>query len=90
MKYSIEEIKNILKEKVLIERLELDDVEPSDISDGENLFDEDGLALDSVEALDIMTGISEEFGIDTSMLGQEDINHFQSVNDMAKYILENE
>lgn len=90
MKYSIEEIKDILKEKVLIERLELDDVEPDDISDDENLFDEEGLALDSVEALDIMTGISEEFGIDTSMLGQEDINHFQSVNDMAKYILENE
>ncbi|MRG90114.1 acyl carrier protein (plasmid) [Limosilactobacillus reuteri] len=90
MKHSIEEIKDILKEKVLIERLELDDVEPDDISDNENLFDEEGLALDSVEALDIMTGISEEFGIDTSMLGQEDINHFQSVNDMAKYISENE
>ncbi|UFK69235.1 acyl carrier protein [Limosilactobacillus reuteri] len=90
MKHSIEEIKDILKEKVLIERLELDDVEPNDISDNENLFDEEGLALDSVEALDIMTGISEEFGIDTSMLGQEDINHFQSVNDMAKYISENE
>lgn len=90
MKYNMEEIKDILKKKVLIERLELDDVEPSDISDTENLFDEEGLALDSVEALDIMTGISEEFGIDTSMLGQEDINNFQSINDMAKYILEKE
>lgn len=87
MKYSIEEVKNILKEKVLIERLELDDVTPNEISDNENLFDEEGLALDSVEALDIMTGISEEFGVDTSMLGQEDINNFKSVNDMADYIM---
>ncbi|MBB1110745.1 MULTISPECIES: acyl carrier protein [Limosilactobacillus] len=90
MKYSVEEIKDILKKKVLIERLELDDVKPEDITDTENLFDEEGLALDSVEALDIMTGISEEFNIDTSTLGQEDINHFQSIDDMAKYILEKE
>ncbi len=80
------EIKKIIKEKILIERLELDDVSAEDISDDANLFDEDGLALDSVEALDIMTGINDEFGIDTSTLSQDDINNFKTVNSMADYI----
>ena len=80
------EIKKIIKEKILIERLELDDVSTEDISDDANLFDEDGLALDSVEALDIMTGINDEFGIDTSTLSQDDINNFKTVNSMADYI----
>lgn len=90
MQYTLEEIKNILKEEVLINRLELDDVEASDISDDENLFDEDGLALDSVEALDIITGISEIFQVDTNSLTQEEINNnFKSVNDIASFIANN-
>ncbi|VUX01022.1 hypothetical protein [Streptococcus vestibularis] len=91
MQYTLEEIKNILKEEVLINRLELDDVEASDISDDENLFDEDGLALDSVEALDIITGISEIFQVDTNSLTQEEINNnFKSVNDIASFIANNQ
>lgn len=80
-----------MKEEVLINRLELDDVEASDISDDENLFDEDGLALDSVEALDIITGISEIFQVDTNSLTQEEINNnFKSVNDIASFIANNQ
>ena len=91
MQYTLEEIKNILKEEVLINRLELDDVEASDISDDENLYDEVGLALDSVEALDIITGISEIFQVDTNSLTQEEINNnFKSVNDIASFIANNQ
>lgn len=91
MQYTLEEIKNILKEEVLINKLELDDVEASDISDDENLFDEDGLALDSVEALDIITGISEIFQVDTNSLTEEEINNnFKSVNDIASFIANNQ
>ena len=82
MQYTLEEIKNILKEEVLINRLELDDVEASDISDDENLFDED---------LDIITGISEIFQVDTNSLTQEEINNnFKSVNDIASFIANNQ
>ncbi|MFT8929428.1 MAG: phosphopantetheine-binding protein [Sporolactobacillus sp.] len=85
--YSFHEIKDILKKKILIERLELDDVEPADISDDENLFDEKGLALDSVEALDIVTGVSDVFKIDTSNISQEDLSTgFQTVDQIASYI----
>lgn len=66
-------------------------MEASDISDDENLFDEDGLALDSVEALDIITGISEIFQVDTNSLTQEEINNnFKSVNDIASFIANNQ
>ena len=91
MEYSRDEIKEILKKKVIIERLELEEVTPSDIADDENLFDKNGLALDSVEALDIVTGISEVFEIDTSKISQEDLNKgFHTINQITDYIVEEE
>lgn len=81
------EIKEVFKEKVLIDRLELEKSEVNDISDEDNLFDESGLALDSVEALDIVTGISDIFELDTSKISQEDLSTgFQTINQIAEYI----
>lgn len=81
------EIKEVFKEKVLIDRLELEKSEVNDISDEDNLFDESGLALDSVEALDIVTGISDIFVLDTSKISQEDLSTgFQTINQIAEYI----
>ncbi|KZK08430.1 acyl-carrier protein [Lactococcus cremoris] len=89
-KLNVDEIKELLKKKVLIERLELEKDEVYDISDDESLFDENGLALDSVEALDIVTGISDIFGLDTSKISQDDLSSgFQTINQIATYI-ENE
>ena len=80
------DIKKIIKEKVLIERLELEDITPDEISDSEPLFI-DGLGLDSVEALDVVAGVEEEFGVKVpKMMNEETQRYFHSVDSLAEYI----
>ncbi|MDI6498626.1 phosphopantetheine-binding protein [Leuconostoc suionicum] len=88
---NIQEIKHLIKAEVLINRLELEDVSVEDIGDDDNLYSENGLALDSVEALDIVDGIAEVFNVnvETVMISGED-NNFQTVNEIANYILKME
>lgn len=88
---NIQEIKHLIKTEVLINRLELEDVSVEDIGDDDNLYSESGLALDSVEALDIVDGIAEVFNVnvETVMISGED-NNFQTVNEIANYILKME
>lgn len=80
------EIKEIIKEKVLIERLELEDITAEEIIDNEPLFI-DGLGLDSVEALDVAAGIEEEFKVTIPKLSQEDMKkNFYSVDTLVDYV----
>ncbi|HHF7011944.1 acyl carrier protein [Streptococcus mutans] len=81
-----EEIIKTIKEKVLIERLELEDIEPEEIDDAAPLFGE-GLGLDSVEALDVVVGVEEEFGVQVpKQMGEEMQEKFYSVNSLADFI----
>ncbi|EMB76361.1 hypothetical protein SMU50_09656, partial [Streptococcus mutans 5SM3] len=81
-----EEIIKTIKEKVLIERLELEDIEPEEIDDAAPLFGE-GLGLDSVEALDVVVGVEEEFGVQIpKQMGEEMQEKFYSVNSLADFI----
>ncbi len=57
---------NELKEQLkaqLIEQLNLEDIEISDIADNDLLFGDDGLALDSIDALEIIVLLEKEYGI---------------------------
>ena len=42
-----------------------------------------GLGLDSIDALELVLAVEEEFGI---TIGDEDIEAFRSVNSVADYI----
>ncbi|HDR7355527.1 TPA: acyl carrier protein [Bacillus wiedmannii] len=80
------EIKKVIKEKILVERLELDDVTPDEIDDNMALFG-DGLGLDSIEALDVVAGVEEEFGVKMQGMSHEDIQeHFHSVEKLSLFI----
>ena len=77
------EIKEIIKEKVLIERLELEDITAEEIVDNEPLFI-DGLGLDSVE---VAAGIEEEFKVAIPKLSQEGMQkNFYSVDTLVDYV----
>jgi len=82
----MEELKLELKEKI-IENLNLEDVELSEIADDEPLFG-DGLGLDSIDALELIVMLDKDYGIKLSdpKLGKA---IFESVEVMAKYIVEN-
>jgi acyl carrier protein len=83
---SINEIKNVIKQDILIGRLELEGVTVNDIIDDAPLFG-DGLGLDSVEALDIVAGIKTTFGIDLTGMAPEDLrSHFFSVQTLAAFV----
>ncbi len=86
--FSKKNIIELLKVKVLIGNLQLQDIKPEDIADDAPLFGE-GLGLESIDAFYIAGGIQESFGvvIDRTKLHQLK-NHFQSVNTLAAYVSE--
>jgi acyl carrier protein len=53
---------DILKEKI-IEGLNLEDIDASEIGDSDPLFGDDGLGLDSVDAIELTLVIEKEFGV---------------------------
>lgn len=73
-----------LKEKI-IEGLHLEDVEIADIEDDMALFGDDGLGLDSVDAIELTLILEKEFGVKiTNMAEAESI--FASCLSLTSYI----
>ena len=79
-------IENLKKQ--LIEALNLEDITPDDIDVSAPLFGE-GLALDSIDALEIMLILEREYGVKIENSAEaEEI--FYSVQTLANYIQENQ
>ena len=75
-----------LKEQIkelIIKRLKLE-ISPQDIDEASPLFG-DGLGLDSIDALELVVGLEQEFGIS---IPDEDVGKeaFASVNALCTYI----
>jgi len=70
---------------ILIERLNLS-LTPEQIDDDSPLFGM-GLGLDSIDSLELVVGVEEEFGI---QVGDEDLEVFLSVNSLVDFILQGE
>jgi acyl carrier protein len=71
--------------KHLIEQLNLEDLTPEDIRDDQPLFGDAGIGLDSIDALEIIVILDNQFGVvlESPELGRE---VFKSVNTLAAYI----
>jgi len=77
----------ILKEKI-IEGLNLEDIEASEIADTDPLFGDDGLGLDSVDAIELTLVVEKEFGVKvTNIADAETI--FATAESLCNYINEN-
>ena len=72
--------------EMIIERLKLEDMAPDDIEDGAPLFG-DGLGLDSIDALELVLGIEQVFGvkIEDEAAG---LKSFKSVQALTDFIAE--
>lgn len=72
----------------LIEQLNLEDLEPSDIEAGDPLFGDEGIGLDSIDALEIIVLLEKEYGVklEDPKKGKE---VFYSLETLADYITKN-
>ena len=82
----MKELTEKLKEE-LIEQLNLEDIEPSDIDNNAPLFG-NGLALDSIDALEIIVLLEKEYDIKITDRNQgKEIMY--SIDSLAKFIESN-
>lgn len=74
--------------KEIIEVLNLEEVKPEDIDNDAPLFGNEGLGLDSIDALELIVLIEKNYGIKLKdpAKGKE---IFQSINVMADFIAKN-
>jgi len=78
------ELKSRIK-AILVDRLKLDRA-PESIGDDEALFGPEGLGLDSIDALELVLGVEQEFGvkIENEEVGMEALS---SVSGLADFIV---
>ena len=80
-------LKEELKKKV-IEALNLDDVKPEELADDAPLFGDEGLGLDSIDALELIVLLEKNYGIRIKdpMAGKD---VFKSIDTMADFVAKN-
>jgi len=72
--------------RLIIDALALEDIRPEDIADDAPLFGE-GLGLDSIDALELVLGIEQEFGVKVAD-EEVGVKAFSSVDSLADFIKE--
>lgn len=80
----MEMLKEDLK-KQIIEQLNLEDIQVSDIADDALLFNADGIGLDSIDALELIVLMEKFYGIQVTN-PEEGKEAFLTINTMAAYI----
>ena len=75
--------------KVIVEDLALEDITVDDIDDDSIIFGEEGLGLDSLDAVELVVVIQKHFGVQIKDMakGRE---VFQSMRTLADFIEENQ
>ncbi|MDP8033764.1 phosphopantetheine-binding protein [Pasteurella atlantica] len=79
------ELEQQLKQ-LIIDSLALEDMDISDIETDIPLFGDDGLGLDSVDALELGLAIQKTFNLQLESDQQDLRNHFESVATLANFI----
>ncbi len=73
--------------RLIVEALNLEDMAAEDIDPAEPLFN-DGLGLDSIDALEIGVELQKRFGIKIDPDDDRISDHFYSVRTLARFIAE--
>ncbi|PKO48406.1 MAG: acyl carrier protein [Betaproteobacteria bacterium HGW-Betaproteobacteria-4] len=72
----------------IIETMNLEDITPANIGDDTPLFAEDGLGLDSIDALELVLGLKKKYGIVIEANDEASRLHLHSVATLVKLIQE--
>ena len=80
------ELEKQLKQ-LIIDSLALEDISVEDIENDTALFGDDGLGLDSVDALELGLAVQKTFGLQLDSEQNPNYrDHFESVTTLAKFI----
>ena len=74
--------------EMIIEVLNLEDITPDDIDTNEPLFN-DGLGLDSIDALEIGVAMKKRYNISLKVADDSIKKHFESVASLATFVQQN-
>ncbi len=74
--------------RLIVETLELEDVTAEEIDPNEPLFN-DGLGLDSIDALEIAFAIAKRYGFKLRSDDARNKEIFASLDDLARHVAEN-
>lgn len=77
----IEELK-----RFIIETMNLEDLTPADIADDALLFSDEGLGLDSIDALELVLALKKTYGIVLEANDEASRQHLRSVASLAALI----
>ena len=72
--------------QLIIDSLALEDVSVEDIDTNAPLFGDEGLGLDSVDALELGLAVQKTFGLQLDSEQQNLRDHFESVATLASFI----
>ncbi|ACA31794.1 phosphopantetheine-binding protein [Histophilus somni] len=72
--------------QLIIDSLALEDIGVEDIDTDAPLFGDEGLGLDSVDALELGLAVQKTFGLQLDSEQQNLRNHFESVATLASFI----
>lgn len=70
----------------IIETMNLEDITPADIDDDTLLFADDGLGLDSIDALELVLGLKKKYGVVLEAGDEKAREHLRSVATLASLI----
>jgi acyl carrier protein len=80
----MQQLEQEIKE-LIISALSLEDMRPEDIDAAAPLFEE-GLGLDSIDALELGLALQKRYGVTLSEDSQETRRHFASVQALAAFV----
>lgn len=77
---------NLELKKFIIETMNLEDLTPNDIGDDTLLFADDGLGLDSIDALELVLALKKTYGIVLEANDEQARQHLRSISTLASMI----
>ncbi|MAP94789.1 MAG: acyl carrier protein [Ponticaulis sp.] len=78
-------LENEIRE-MIVEVLNLEDATPEEIGVEEDLFDSDGLALDSIDALELGVAIQKKYGVKLDSKDEKLAEFFKNVRSIATMV----
>lgn len=77
-------------QQLIVDALELEDVQPEDIQPDMPLFSEEGLGLDSIDAMELGVAMKRRYQVTLNQETQEVDKHFANVASLARFVANNQ